>query len=314
VTVDLVDEFAQFVRVNSIDKVVNDLDWLCGQSRHFDVSEECGGLSSDLIRRAIEARAPLSLIRVGDGEGNILTGSRREFPALSVHSERAILRMMFGCEDFSPHQVDLMRADLEEAIIGADILGVSDAARLERMRLRLAIGHANLDVRGLSGSIESVSGVRRVLEVAGKRPGALVSNLVHRYMAGRYKSLFSGLDFLGYVAPYNLDALFLANFNVDRVEGYLIPNQASNGIGEGAKWFPAQYAALLDQLMIPHRGAVFLVAAGFLGKSICHHIKTLGGVGIDVGSMIDVWTGRGVRKYHDAAFIAAHRLGRPTLA
>ena len=306
--IDLDVEFSRFTEIYSIDRAEHDLRWLGHAAEHFDVGEDCGALSSSLIRQAIDDRSPLSLVRIGDGEGNILLGSGGEFPNLSAHSQREILWMMFGSDSFSPQQVDAIRAGLIEAIVGADILGVSDAARLKRMRLRLASGQGKLDTRGLSGSIESVVGVRRVIERAGARPQALVSSLAHRYLADYYRSLLSGLDFLGYVAPYDLDALLAANFNVDQVGGYLIPNQASNGIGEGAKWFPTQHAALLEQLRVPHRGAVFLVAAGILGKSICHRIKTLGGIGIDVGSMIDVWTGRGVRKYHDAAFIAAHRL------
>ncbi|WP_296175485.1 hypothetical protein [uncultured Brevundimonas sp.] len=301
-------EFSRYMEINSVDKATSDLDWLCAQADYSDVTEGCGALSFDLIRRAIDDRVPLSLVRVGDGEGNILAGSRTDFPSLNAHSETNILRMMFGSESFEPHQVDRMRTGLIEAVVGADILGVSDVARLERMRRRLMSGQTKLDLRGLSGSIESIVGVRRIVEGSGVRPAALVSNLAHRYLGGYYRSIFSGLDFLGYVAPYDLDALLLSSFDVDQVEGYRIPNQDSNGVAKGSKWFPAQYDALLDRVRVPHTGAVFVVAAGVLGKSICHHIKALGGIAIDVGSMVDVWAGKGVRNYHDAAFIAAHRL------
>lgn len=51
----------------------------------------------------------------------------------------------------------------------------------------------------------------------------------------------------------------------------------------------------MAELEVPKRGAVFLVAAGLLGKVYCHRIHRLGGIAIDVGSVVDAWMGFGTR-------------------
>ena len=53
--------------------------------------------------------------------------------------------------------------------------------------------------------------------------------------------------------------------------------------------FPGRYRKILGQIKVPQPGAVFLVAAGLLGKIYCDHIKALGGIAIDVGSVVDAW-------------------------
>jgi hypothetical protein len=47
----------------------------------------------------------------------------------------------------------------------------------------------------------------------------------------------------------------------------------------------------LPRLLADAPGLVVLVGAGILGKIYCHRIKQLGGIAIDVGSMMDVWAG-----------------------
>ena len=47
----------------------------------------------------------------------------------------------------------------------------------------------------------------------------------------------------------------------------------------------------------PEPGELVLVAAGFLGKLICNRVKERGGVGFDVGSIVNSWMGHATRAY-----------------
>jgi hypothetical protein len=47
----------------------------------------------------------------------------------------------------------------------------------------------------------------------------------------------------------------------------------------------------METLHVAWPGQAFLIGAGVLGKVYCHRVKELGGVAIDVGSLIDAWAG-----------------------
>ena len=54
-----------------------------------------------------------------------------------------------------------------------------------------------------------------------------------------------------------------------------------------------RYREILRDLVVPEPGAIFLVAAGLLGKVYCARIHELGGIAIDIGSLADGWMGYG---------------------
>lgn len=68
---------------------------------------------------------------------------------------------------------------------------------------------------------------------------------------------------------------------------------------EGAPHYPHRFdeicASLRDQA--PLTGRVFLVGAGGLGKIYCEVVRECGGIGIDVGALLDGWDGLVTRPY-----------------
>ena len=47
---------------------------------------------------------------------------------------------------------------------------------------------------------------------------------------------------------------------------------------------------------MPQDGHVFIVAAGYLGKSYCARVRDRGGIGLDLGSIVDEWLGYDTRR------------------
>lgn len=292
-----------------------DLDWLEAHSHHSDMGEHGHVPVEAMIRAAIAQGRPLSMVRFGDGEGNILSSAGEDLVALRRQAAHEILTDMYGPEPFSDGEVEAMRLAMVDAVVTADILGVSDRRRIDGFEAPRLRGEAPPDIRGWMGSAEALHGVRRVVETAGTRPPLLVSNYIHRWLAPRYAALFEGLEVVGCVAPYEMAPVLTQRFGIGRVIGHRVPNQHSTTPGEGGKWFPETFDRLMDAIEVPRPGTPFIVAAGLLAKPICARIKRLGGVGLDIGSMVDVWMGKPVRRYHDVAFMARHQISdRPRTA
>lgn len=100
------------------------------------------------------------------------------------------------------------------------------------------------------------------------------------------------------------------HFGVKKGQDYLIPPQAMNIKGTPEEYhYPERFHAIMNQLKeADHKGKLFLVGAGLLGKAYCDAIRQAGGMAIDVGSMMDVWMGKGVRQYQNEEYLNNRKL------
>jgi len=254
------------------------------------------------LRHAISDRVPLSMIRLGDGEARFLAlsdpwarGVISEYEAKCIVS--VIWRNWFGqpIDAVDPVDLAVLSREFTGALADADILGVSTAQRYERDTFH----------RGYLALLE-----RAVDKVMADRPGvslthAFANILLHR-RSPFYAELLSGLDFLGCISPHPGLAARLAQYHgIAEYREYLVPGEArlpdaAQGRAQGPH-FPDRFHAIMAELRVPRPGAVFLVAAGLLGKIYCHRIRQLGGIAIDVGSVVDAWMGFATRPglYHE---------------
>src|SRR5690606_25355401 len=113
-----------------------------------DMSWDSAPAAVARIRSAIDEGRPFSMVRVGDGTGNLLGYRDPRFSRLRDHALRQILTMTFGTADFSEAEIDRIRAGLIRAIRSADVLGVSDLFRLGRLRAIEAEPEKHRDKRG----------------------------------------------------------------------------------------------------------------------------------------------------------------------
>jgi len=243
------------------------------------------------IRKAIADRAPFSLIRLGDGEGRIMG-----FPHFVERARVAdIWENWFGHRNAADEQVTWMQQALKDVCRNADLLGIPKAEASIACEFGRVAALLPRD-----GYVERTA----LLCHAGIHLG------LHR--ADLYRPLFDGLPRIGIIGPRDLTATLPALYGVPEVEWLPVPPEMTfSGLPEGekaglvradahlAQRFPALMEREIPALLARHPGLVVLVGAGILGKLYCRRVKDLGGVAVDVGSMMDVWAGLKTRDNQD---------------
>jgi len=240
------------------------------------------------LRQRIEARAPFSWIRLGDGEARFLMhlhpALRAALPSREADAmARQIWFAWFGQDisEIPPESLATLGARLERAIRNADLLGVTSAERL--------------------GSDAAHYGFCAGLETyLGSRADAMVTDALAPVALNREDpflgSLLRGLDFLGVVSPHSdLADRLQRHLDIGAVASYDLPGETRLArdaeAGNRGTHFPGVYEEVLSTLVVPRSGAVFLVAGGLLGKIYCDHIRALGGIALDIGALADAWVG-----------------------
>jgi hypothetical protein len=248
----------------------------------------------EALRAGIAARRPLSLIRLGDGEGRFLLGRRADLQGpLRPDEAQAIAHLMwsvwFGSDiGAAEARLDEILRAFEAAVGGADLLGLPCAERL-------AIDDVNF---GYLAMVE-----RFVASLPARADCRIVDSLcnVELDRADPFLAdLLRGLDFLGVIGPHpDLAARLQARLGIGTVVSYDIPGEGRLGrpreAGDRGRHFPETYDRLMAELTVPHPGAVFLVAGGLLGKIYCARIRDLGGIALDIGAVADAWMGYNTR-------------------
>jgi hypothetical protein len=97
-----------------------------------------------------------------------------------------------------------------------------------------------------------------------------------------------------------IPALVTERFGITDVEFHRIPGEkgSSRVLGEAAvagSHYPEVFNQLNAQLSKPHNGRLFLIAGGLLGKIYAATVRRHGGIALDVGSLVDAWTGHATR-------------------
>jgi peptidoglycan/xylan/chitin deacetylase (PgdA/CDA1 family) len=248
----------------------------------------------DALRDAIVARKPLSLIRLGDGEGRFLLGRRADLrEPLQPDEAQAIARLMwsvwFGSDvGGAEARLDEILSAFEAAATGADLLGLPQGERL-------AIDDANFGYLSVVERFVAglpADGDRRIVDA--------FCNIELARADPFLADLLGGLDFLGVIGPHpDLAARLQAQLGIGEVASHNIPGEGRLGrpreAGDRGRHFPETYDRLMAELTVPRPGAVFLVAGGLLGKIYCARIRELGGIALDIGAVADAWMGFNTR-------------------
>ena len=239
-----------------------------------------------LLLYKIKNKQPLSVIRLGDGEGRLL--GYPDFVAKTGGAESLdhSLNIWFGHADFSKNSLVDLSGQLREAVENADVIGLP----------RIKQYDANIAYRNVYDAMEQFNL---------NTPSHIYTDAaLHRYLQFGlfYKQILNGRDFLGLVTGRkNLATIIKDTFNIKHIESHLIPEEAHYSKHPVAEHFPNRFDELKDEIKVPYAGAVYLVGAGALGKIYCHWIKEAGGIAIDIGCICDSWSkeGRSMHEYNN---------------
>lgn len=266
--------------------------------------------SAELVRRlavsSLIERAPFSLIRVGDGEGNVL--------AMVGETSNADLHLKAFNATF--HKQDLQclgeaeakrfsRA-LECSVCSADVLGIRsfnpwhpstfDSRELKHARDCLD----RRDARGAHGLLHSRKQVERLLGMGRLSEATVTHAWVHMLLIAALPEIVDACEKLIVITGRDeLRSSFLSRFGSKEVEFISIPLEGDRRSRKsGMLHYPGVYEDVLKRLAGDHAGTLVLVGAGIFGKVYCHTAKRHGAVALDLGSAFDVMSGVKTRQAH----------------
>ena len=222
----------------------------------------------DLTRRIlhhVETASAFSLVRLGDGEGRLMMGDRPNLNG-SVGLDARGKRLELDAEEYTA-----FRATFLESLAEADIVGIPDLSQIViGPKGCIAVMQAIPD--GLTDSLALVSGgwgLPSALEATGAF--ARLMPVVH-----------------GIIGPIPPDRIApLAGRDVEWLSTYGETRRYST---TGESHLRTRFPSIMAHDFRP--GQLWLVGAGMLGKLYCTAIRRGGGVAIDVGSLMDLWSGR----------------------
>lgn len=262
---------------------------------------------AERVVEAIETGRPLSLVRLGDGEGTMLP-HRPAYRSLQGDDLSQVTNSWWGWQAASHPRWGELVDGLVEAARHADILGIPDATRIARNHWNAAIaerGPLSQGQRGLLAAMEFAAREHHDGQ-------ALTSCHVHQALAywGLWDVILHRAGAVSVITGHaGLGASLEARFGVRIDTTHLIPTESKykalfSGTLEG-RHFPDAFDRLRPTLAATEPGHVVLVAAGMLGKIYCEWIRQAGGIALDVGSAADHWCGHATRTPEENASYAS---------
>ena len=259
----------------------------------------------DQITAALRDGKPLSVVRVGDAEGNAISLTKPALNALQVMGLYNKFQQQNGAAIPLPDLIDFCRT-VKEALISGDVIGFrafrgneqsTITSQIERRQLFAAMGV--LYAREL---------LQQGIEQDDWRAATLTNAWIYFDIAPRIVDLaeaaakvivISGRAELRDEFARRLDG---------RLEEFIeVPVQWSTPTTPELSHFACAFPAVRRRLAADLKGKLVLVGAGLFGKVYCHTARQNGGVAIDLGSGFDILAGRETRPVHAGFDIDAMR-------
>jgi hypothetical protein len=276
-----------------------------------------GGLIEDWSRGAdfiadravacLSAREPFSMVRLGDGEGNVLSLADPDL------DHRRELNWFNGIFHYQDRQfLDLKTAEafavsVEEATCQADAIGVR---ALPYYNTELDDAEETLkggEVRGSLGMLRAQRAFERLLHANRLSRATVVSAWVHLPLLRHLERLIeraSGVIVIN--GRQELIQPFASRCSSKPGRFIPIPPEAEFFHGPVARpnHYPGIYEQVLSLLKQNLAGVLVLVGAGLFGKIYCMEAKKSGAVALDLGSAFDILAGVKTRPIHNDASLA----------
>lgn len=258
---------------------------------------------ADIIVEAIRKREPLSVIRLGDGEGGFLP-CPPDLMQYRSEDQAHFFNAWWG-RGGEPDEIAHLEQVLAEAVEHADIVGIPDIEQLSRYVTSLADERLMLPRAHMMRGYARILGHRLDAAERGNRQILTSSHFHQSFVTWRlWDPLLQNAGSCSVITCHRaLPAHLAGAFGIPIRRSYLVPPEAkwADAFAETAsgRHFPDYFMHLRDNLEV-RPGDLYLVAAGILGKVYCHWIKSAGGVAVDVGSLADHWCGYRTRYTIDA--------------
>ena len=245
---------------------------------------------NDEILSKIITRTPFSAIRLGDGEGYFLKNN------YFIKEKEEISKVWFS-RVLSEAEIHEFTEIISDSISNSDFIGIPSFSRIVDDMMP---NPEHKTVRSLLSIYEYLSAI----DVKDKFiADAFFNHYLYKSMA--FAHMLACVDKVVFITCHH-EELLSAYVNTIGFTGQLeiikIPPEAkyANQFGVAIKkdHYPNTYHSILEAIKnMDCNGVLFLVGAGYLGKSYCKVIKENGGMGLDMGSAIDYMAGYSTRRH-----------------
>jgi hypothetical protein len=273
--------------------------------------KSCLGLVEDIrggarfiaeeAKTALANRRPLSMVRIGDGEGNLL-----RFGEHQDNFELKWANAIFAIHDhqsLSAEQAAIFASEMTEAIAVADIVGLrafgANSPQIQITKIREVLERG--DFRGALGMIGALVYAATAVKKGAFENTVLTSAWVHLGLLEQLDDLLQEAQQVVVITGrHELQNIFISQLK-ERLAAFLpIPIQASDGLLTGRQFhYPIRYHQIIKSLQMDLRGVLVLIGAGLFGKRYCAIAKKHGGVALDLGSAFDILAGKRTRPVHN---------------
>ena len=257
---------------------------------------------------ALQKRNPFSLIRLGDGEGNILGCIDPALDSLrEVKWFNAIFRYQTG-KALGPNECTDVAKMLEIAALDSDILGIRLFVRghlpewpygptFEWAKNAIERG----DLRGALGMLRSLDQIDRWIESSALHNTLLTDAWVYIPLMYHLDRIINAASRVVVVScRREIFGVFAKRYSIKSVEFLPVPIEPSRAkTAEIEVHYPDVFDEVLRSMNRDMIGTLVLVGAGILGKIYCHAAKQSGAVAIDIGSGFDILSGIRSRLMHN---------------
>lgn len=259
----------------------------------------------NLIEERIAGARGLSIIRLGDGEGACLFYQEKTFSTLRRYVLSKTLVLHFGNQKYTESDFEYFFSQMQVATNQADVITF---ARNPRVHAEI-IGSKKAEARGYVGSTYANHYVSELRT----RSAATVyhDGYLHVALLPHFDRILIGQDvFIVSCFSQHQNLRLAEKFGFNLCGAIEIPGQFVNDPYNFVKpLYPIFHLEVSDAIEQHARpGRVFLIAAGLLSKALCVQAAKGGSVALDVGSIMDVWHGKGVRPYQNSDFIQKYRV------
>ena len=237
-------------------------------------------LSASSVRALVLERkrcfGRLSRIRLNDGESALLGYSK----CGSLSKRDYFLNRWWGTTEIRGEDLLRLREEIFAAARNSDILGIPahDHGTREDMRNVYKIVEEN-----------------HLYNDDTRLTSALIS--IHLFERGVIAEVVRDEHRIGLItATDNLPDTIAAECHVEEITTVLLPGQHS--VFHQERHFPDHHDRIKGEIQVTHPGMVFLIGAGPPGKVYADIVRRGGGIALDVGSVLDCWSGRMTRDYH----------------
>ena len=276
------------------------------KSGHFVISDPNSDLIVDLILDALKERKPFSVLRIGDGEGNLMT--YRKYPGtprLDQYVAQEIINMQEDSFKASGLSLLLLRDMMNASTMQADILGVRGiwgAYRTKQEQREKTFDECltllKENIRGKSGLFRSARHTLQLCE-QGYIGGTTIAS-AHLYISvlRRLDELVQSSDSVLLITSHKECAtIFKSRWKSKSIQLILVGKSAKNH-NKNIK-NPKFLLRVHKQLPWELRGTLCLVGSGPWSEIYCSYVKERGGVAVDIGSGFDMLRGINSRPIHN---------------